>query len=294
MRWFKHLTMAHEDAGLATLAEELGAGGYGIYWFLLEHFGSVMEKDCARVPTLVHSDLRWAKICCCSTRMFRTFVERAAELKLIESRTPAELKQYSSRTPAKRFEICIPKLLKYRDEYSRKSGVAPDKLPARVDTHTDTDGEQITPPTPSPEGEPVETPKADPPPPPKTVSKIDQEFEEDWPLFWVQLDKKTARTAYRKARDEISRELLIRAVIIQGPLILQRARTTGSTPVYPATWLNGGRYADNQRHLEGLAAAPARASPTGRREKANEEFRQRMLREARERETEKLDFTGGS
>lgn len=134
MRWFKHLAMAHADPALSTLVEELGPGGYGIYWILLEYFACVMEKNCAQVPSMVHSDLHWAKLCYCSTRLFRKFVDRACALQLIECKTPAELKQYSSRTQAIRFEICIPKLLKYRDEYARKSGVTPDKLPARVDT----------------------------------------------------------------------------------------------------------------------------------------------------------------
>jgi hypothetical protein len=133
VRWFKHLALAHDDVGLSTLLEEMGSQAYGIYWLLLEHFAAVMEKDCTAVPVLVHSYLLWSKICWSSTRTFRNFANRAAELKLIESRPAAELKQNSSRLAADRLEICVPKLLKYRDEYSRKSGSDKDKLPARSD-----------------------------------------------------------------------------------------------------------------------------------------------------------------
>jgi len=142
MRWFKHLSMAHDDQGLSTLLEAMGPEAYGIYWLLLEHFASVMEKDCTAVPELVHSEQRWATICHTSSRKFKKFAETSAELKLIESRTSAELKQFTSRMPAERLLICIPKLLKYRDEYSRKSGHSPDKLPARTDTDTDTDADK--------------------------------------------------------------------------------------------------------------------------------------------------------
>jgi hypothetical protein len=144
MRWFKHLSMAHDDVGLSTLLEAMGPEAYGIYWLLLEHFASVMEKDCTAVPELIHSEQRWATICHTSSRKFRKFAEIAAELKLIESKSQAELKQFSSRMPAIRLAICIPKLLKYRDEYSRKSGHSPDKLPARTDTDGDTDTDTDT------------------------------------------------------------------------------------------------------------------------------------------------------
>lgn len=129
MRWFKHLSMAHDDQAIATLIEEMGPDGYGIYWLLLEHFAAAMPKDCKSVPEITRSIQSWAGICGCKTsRKFAKFSNTAAKLKLIESKTEAELRQYSSRMPAKRLQICIPNLLKYRDEYSKKSGQDPDKL----------------------------------------------------------------------------------------------------------------------------------------------------------------------
>ena len=151
MRWFKHLSAAHADDALAAILEEMGPTGYGIYWLLLEHFAAVMEKDCTAVPELTHSEAKWANICCCSARTFRKFTQRAAELLLISCKTLAELRQYSGRTLANRLQIGIPKLLKYRDEYSQRSGVSREKLPARSETERDTDTEQIRtehPPTP--------------------------------------------------------------------------------------------------------------------------------------------------
>ena len=142
MRWFKHLSAAHADDALAAILEEMGSAGYGIYWLLLEHFAAVMEKDCEAVPELTHSEVKWAQICFCSVRGFRKFTQRATELRLISAQTTTELRQYSSRTLAKRLQIGIPKLLKYRDEYSQRSGASREKLPARSDTERDTDTEQ--------------------------------------------------------------------------------------------------------------------------------------------------------
>lgn len=146
MRWFKHLTTAHDDPALSTIVEEMGSDGYGIYWLLLEHFAAAMPKDCKSVPEITRSIDSWAKICACrSTRQFDKFYQTAVKLRLICGETAAELRQNCSKRAAKRLQICIPKLLKYRDEYSKKSGQTPEKIrsdsrknPA-VDTERDTE-----------------------------------------------------------------------------------------------------------------------------------------------------------
>lgn len=183
MRWFKHLSMAHADPALCTLLEMMGPEAYGIYWLLLEHFAAVMEKDCITVPELTHSEIKWAQICSSSARKFRNFAETAAKLKLIESSSEAELKQFASRMPANRLRICIPKLLKYRDEYSRKSGHSPDKLPARTDTDTDTDTE--------------EKKKEEPPVPQATKADKTEPFN---PPEWVDSEIWSAYLDVRKAK----------------------------------------------------------------------------------------------
>jgi hypothetical protein len=143
MRWLKHLTAAHQDVAISEILEEFGPEGYGIYWLILEHLAVTVEKDSLAIPSACHSVVRWSQICHCSARVFRKFTERAADLKLIESRSAADLKQFASRSPADRLHIGVPKLLKYRDEYSKKSRYSPDKVPSRVDR--DRDREHITP-----------------------------------------------------------------------------------------------------------------------------------------------------
>lgn len=220
---------------LSVVLEEMGPGGYGIYWLLLEHFASVMEKDCTSVPALTHSLINWSKLCYCSTRAFRNFADRATELQLIESRTKAELKQNSSRLPAERLEIGIPKLLKYRDEYSRKSGVTPDKLPARSDTDTEAD---------------KKTPK--PPRGPRHSCSMTAEQRAWFAPFYELYPRKIAPAAAEKAwakkitaREQA--EIAYRALRAQLPALL--AKGVEFIP-YPATWINQERWRDEATPLD--------------------------------------------
>jgi hypothetical protein len=134
MRWIKHLTLAHDDPAISSLLEQFGAEGYGIWWLLLEHVAIGIEKDSKAVPSRTHSVVDWAKICCCSARRLREFARISTELRLISSSSPAELKQFASRLPADRLQIDVPKLLKYRDEYSKKSGQTPKQTSNSIHT----------------------------------------------------------------------------------------------------------------------------------------------------------------
>lgn len=149
MRWLKHLTAAHQDIAMSEILEEFGPEGYGIYWLLLEHLAVAVEKDSLAVPTAAHSVIRWSQICHCSARLFRKFTTSAAHLRLISVTSTADLRQISAKSMGDRLQISIPKLLKYRDEYSKKSGQTPDKLRTNsaLDRDRDTEGEhkQIAP-----------------------------------------------------------------------------------------------------------------------------------------------------
>lgn len=92
--------------------------------------------------------------------------------------------------------------------------------------------------------------------PTKQPTKIEQEFEEDWPKFWVRVAKKEAGKAYEKARKEVSREILMAAVIKQGPWLLAEAHRKDITVVYPATWMNKGRWTDEDDAQPSLGFVP--------------------------------------
>lgn len=93
--------------------------------------------------------------------------------------------------------------------------------------------------------------------PTKQPSKIEQEFEEDWPKFWVRVAKKEAGKAYEKARKEVSREVLMAEVAKQGPRLLAEAHRKDITVVYPATWMNKGRWTDEDDAQPSLGFVPA-------------------------------------
>lgn len=95
-----------------------------------------------RVPPLAYSVVRWSQVCHCSARTFRKFAQTAAELKLIECTSIAELKHFGSRSTADRLQIVVPKLLKYRDEWSNRSGVT--RHQSRVDTDNRVEEEKET------------------------------------------------------------------------------------------------------------------------------------------------------
>src|SRR5206468_9619966 len=71
---------------------------------------SLMEKGSSS-PSSTHSVVKWSQICHCSARKFRKIVGWLTEKSLIISETVND-----------RLRIVAPKLVKYRDEYSKKAG----------------------------------------------------------------------------------------------------------------------------------------------------------------------------
>lgn len=115
MRWIKHLSLAHADAAISYILEEYGAEGYGVWWLILEDVAAPMEVGKMN-PIAIHSVVKWAQICHCSVRRFRSIAIRLAEKNLIQLQTEMD-----------RIQIEIPNILKYRDEYSKRSGETPDQ-----------------------------------------------------------------------------------------------------------------------------------------------------------------------
>jgi hypothetical protein len=142
LRWIKHLTSAHDDPSIVALMDEFGAEGYGIYWLLLEHVAQGMEKHSESVPTRTHLALDWATILCCSSaRKLRKWVNRAHDLGLIRAETTLIPRSFRAHCAQDRLQIDIPKLLKYRDEWSKRSGVTREQATATATataTHTAT------------------------------------------------------------------------------------------------------------------------------------------------------------
>ncbi len=93
-----------------------------------------------------------------------------------------------------------------------------------------------------------------------TESERKRWFEEQfWPVVWAKIGIDAARKAWaRKVPDLATCTLVVEAAKRQGPAILERGRHPGSSVLHPATWLNQGRYLDEE------AASDASAQPARR------------------------------
>ena len=139
MRWFKHLSNASEDEKLAELIEIHGAEGYGIYWMILEKIADKMSKG-QTSTNCKYPASKWAKICGKNPRGMNKFYKTFAYLELMEI-------SYIGNN-SKHIDIDCHNLLKYRDEYTKKSGQTPDNdrrdSGETPDQETDTEAESET------------------------------------------------------------------------------------------------------------------------------------------------------
>ncbi|HMM59994.1 MAG TPA: hypothetical protein PKC25_07675 [Candidatus Rifleibacterium sp.] len=137
MRWFKHMTRSWDDEKISSLVEKYGIEGYGFYFRVLEIVAANLEDSSHSAVT--YSLRKWSKL----TAIFQPKVLRlcqvCGELGLIEYELSANL-----------LKVSIPKIFKYRDEYSEKREkknhknrdnipTVSEKCPRRTDTDTDTE-----------------------------------------------------------------------------------------------------------------------------------------------------------
>jgi hypothetical protein len=133
LRWFKHLAAAHQDEDMAEIISTLGVEGYGTWWIILEVIAGQMDstdKCSAR-----YSAKKWGNFCGFSAKKFQKICGKLAEISSISVELSGEF-----------LEIECRNLLKYRDEYSRKSGQCQDNIRPKIqkqniDTETERERE---------------------------------------------------------------------------------------------------------------------------------------------------------
>lgn len=139
MRWFKHMTKSWDDEKIAELVERTGLEGYGFYFRLLEIIAANIEESSDAVVT--YSLQRWSKL----TAIFQPKVLRLCQV-------CSELGLTEHQLSGKSLKVSIPKIFKYRDEYSEKRekkklknrDIIPtvsEKYPRRADTDTEAEAE---------------------------------------------------------------------------------------------------------------------------------------------------------
>lgn len=208
--------MAHADQAVSYILEEFGAEAYGVWWLMLEEIAAPMEPG-KMMPNASHSLLKWSQICHCSTRRFRSIVSSLANKQLIYVQTELD-----------RIQIEVPNILKYKDEYSKKSGQS-----------TEQEQKQI-------QRESRDKPDSE------YRSWFDTEF---WPIWPVKENKPAAAKAAEKV-PEADRPSAIEGVHKQGPRIKGMER-----PIHAATWLNNRRWEDEE-HTPLFFQAERPAPPT--------------------------------
>ncbi len=131
MRWLKHMTASHDDEKLADLIARYGHAGYGTWWLVLEIVAARLESG--GHPSVTYHVTKWSHLL-----SLRGSHVLSTLLKLDVTHLVTVVRHGDEIT------VTIPNLLKYRDEYTRKSGQATENVPPRTDTDTHTEAEAHT------------------------------------------------------------------------------------------------------------------------------------------------------
>lgn len=230
MRWTKHLSMAHADAALALLLEEYGAEAYGVYWLMIEDIAAPMEKE-KLLPVATHSWVKWSQICHCSVRVFKSIACRMEEKSLINIKSIDD-----------RLQIEIPNILKYKDEYAKKSGQTPEQEQIQKEIQKEKELKPLTPADAGTGGA-----KA-----PAKVAVIKPQSEsEKWfhETFWPLYPRKAAKEASLKAARKLQESERMAAMFGLAKQLPEMHTRDPSKIPHAATWLNGRRWEDEPTPL---------------------------------------------
>ena len=148
MRWLKHMAATRKDEKIARLISKQGMAGYGLYWSVVEIIAAALDPKTHPEPSLSYPLSKWAaELQIHPPNVRRQLAAIAAEGLLTMSCSPAGDQLTASSNQAV-ITLTIPNLLKYRDEYSQRSGHSPDSVPSkRQNTETET---EYTPKPPAP------------------------------------------------------------------------------------------------------------------------------------------------
>lgn len=233
MKWFKHMADASSDEFIARLEDELGLEAIARWWKMLEAIAIQMDKTnrCfAEYPIR-----RWMLLLSCKQRkVLETFVKVLQNFGKISADWSENI-----------LKIECTKLLEFRDEYSKKSGVTPEFVRSKdTDTEEEERKERKNPPTPLPRGNdknlfPVEE------------SIKPNRFSDFYSIYPKKRDRRAAERAYHRAVTRATE-----AEIIAGAEQYAIERQNDPSPTRdqytknPSTWLNNDCW-KNYDEIEG-------------------------------------------
>lgn len=135
------MTASHDDEKLADLITRYGHAGYGVWWLVVEIVAARVESDGKAEVTYPVS--KWSHLLSVRGSLVRHCLSKLEVTHLVTVEwTDSDI------------TVRIPNLLKYRDEYSRKSGHTPDIVRTKEQIQKQI---QNIPPTPSAEPDQIKT-----------------------------------------------------------------------------------------------------------------------------------------
>ncbi len=120
MRWFKHMSDLSRDEGVCRYLDRASDRliAYGFLIRVLEIVAEKMTPICGLENCTVEYSVReWARILDCHSNRVDKFLPLLEVIPWVHVVFDASL-----------YRVSIPKMLKWRDEYTRKSGHTPDKV----------------------------------------------------------------------------------------------------------------------------------------------------------------------
>lgn len=114
------MTDASDDESLVALEAEFGLVGYARWWKILEIIARQMKAK-TDVPSVTYSWAKWESYLLAKRKLLVSYLLASQKLGLINFEANGEL-----------VRISAPKLLKYRDEYARKSGHKSGQAPVQA------------------------------------------------------------------------------------------------------------------------------------------------------------------
>lgn len=120
MRWIKHMTATTQDERVAAYLEDCGPAhrheGYGFFWMLLEVVSAQIESGTDKCSA-TYPLPTWSRLLYCHHHTVGKYLGKLEVTGMV-----------TVRKGEGKIEVIIPNLLKYRDEYSRKSGVSQESV----------------------------------------------------------------------------------------------------------------------------------------------------------------------
>jgi len=219
------MTRSWDDERISRLVERAGLEGYGFYFRLVEIIAANMEENSE--PNATYSAQKWSKL----TAIFKPKVQKLCEvcsnLGLIEFEINSDL-----------LKVSIPKIIKYRDEYSVRQGRKKVKSPDTVGTLSGVapEQEQIQ----IQMEKQIQNMSCEEKPKRKIASTYTEDFEKFWRAYPSKVGKADAAKKFQKAIKIIPFDSLISAV----ERYCKSKKVLDGYVCNPATWLHQERWND--------------------------------------------------